>query len=614
MKASLIVLATSLFASFAAAAVAQNRTFTSQYSFGDSLSDNGNLFALGRIPPAPYFNGRFSNGPVFTELLGNPLVPAATVSTQRGNLNFAVGGASVVLPGAVPTLPQQIALYRLQGLPASPTDLFTVLAGANDLLSVLPAGAANPAQLDFVSTGLATVVAQNVQSLITLGAKNIVVGGMPNLGATPRALALGGPGGAAAALGLRATNAYNAELQTRLQALASGATDVNLLYVDLQGFLDFLAQQHQALGFANATSFYLAPAAQGGGVGDPNSYVFWDDIHPTARTHALLAAVITEQLNPETVVGFSAVPANAALALQGAEHAAIDARVSQVAVSKRARGRADAYASYNYVDGARGREGWRPKFNFEAHVVTAGVDYLLGDDVIVGGAVSGGRMDAEVSGRRGEFEVEDGTGRLYGVWRGGPVSLILDGAYGVVRVKDLRRTTAFGGLPTRAKTSGEVWGAGGKVLWAVDVGAINVRPWLGLRTTRVQLDAYTERDVPTLNMVFDEQEAESTSGEVGVDAALNWKFAGRTLRLDGRVAWHGEMGSQTRTVSGRLANNVTRPTLLEIEDGDGDGVEVGGAATVFFAKNWSASVGYAADIRTSDRVAHRGTISVQTGF
>ena len=41
-------------------------------SFGDSLSDTGNLFELtsGAIPPEPlYFDGRTTNGPVWVELL-----------------------------------------------------------------------------------------------------------------------------------------------------------------------------------------------------------------------------------------------------------------------------------------------------------------------------------------------------------------------------------------------------------------------------------------------------------------------------------------------------------------------------------------------------------------
>src|SRR5690348_8301717 len=115
---------------FGGSVSAQNRVFTSQYSFGDSLSDNGNLYALtGRtLPAAPYSSGRFSNGPVFTELLGNQILPAASLSSVGGNRNFAYGGATAAPGGLVPSLAQQIAQYRLQGLPATRTDLFTVLA------------------------------------------------------------------------------------------------------------------------------------------------------------------------------------------------------------------------------------------------------------------------------------------------------------------------------------------------------------------------------------------------------------------------------------------------------------------------------------------------------
>ena len=45
-------------------------------TFGDSLVDTGNfsLATGGAIPPAPlYFNGRFSNGPVWVEQLANQL-------------------------------------------------------------------------------------------------------------------------------------------------------------------------------------------------------------------------------------------------------------------------------------------------------------------------------------------------------------------------------------------------------------------------------------------------------------------------------------------------------------------------------------------------------------
>ena len=45
--------------------------FSQIYAFGDSLSDNGNVFAATGMgfPPAPYAQGRFSNGPVWAENL-----------------------------------------------------------------------------------------------------------------------------------------------------------------------------------------------------------------------------------------------------------------------------------------------------------------------------------------------------------------------------------------------------------------------------------------------------------------------------------------------------------------------------------------------------------------
>ena len=604
-------------------ALAQNRTFTNQYSFGDSLSDSGNIFAatsaLGAPnPPAPYFQGRFSNGRVFTELLGNNLALVATApATVKTSLNFAFGGATAGGSNALPpSLGVQLALFQQRGITPARTDLFTVLAGPNDLIPVLTAATTptNPAALDTAGFNAAQSVATNVQALIGLGAKNLVVAGMPNLGATPRSLASGGPGGAGAAFGLRASNAFNNQLRSRLGSIAGAAADVNLLYVDLQGIVDRLVLDYRAFGYANGTNYYLAPAAQGGGVGDPNSYIFWDDIHPTAKTHALLAAVITEQLNPEIPLGFAGTTGSAALALQSLAASAIDARASQLAVSNRPAGRGDAYATFNYGNGRRGADSYRPQFDYTAQLVTAGFDVRVSDGFFAGGALNAGRMNVDVSANRGNYTIEDTAGRLYGVWRGGPVSLVIDGTYGALTVKGIHRATAFGGFATNAKSGGDHWGAGIKATWSAEIGAVNVRPFLGLRTERVTIDAYTEKDIPALAMDYAGQEAKSTAGALGADVSFNTKLGSHSVRLDLRAAWHGEIGTKSRSVAGKLADNFTRPTTIALRDGDGRGVELGGAATMFFAKNWSASLGYAADLRSGGKVANRATLSVQTGF
>ena len=98
--------------------------------------------------------------------------------------------------------------------------------------------------------------------------------------------------------------------------------------------------------------------------------------------------------------------------------------------------------------------------------------------------------------------------------------------------------------------------------------------------------------------------------DLGTDA----KLGERAWHFDFRAAWHGEMTSKHRSVSGKLTNNFTRTTTISVEDGDGSGFELGGAATVYFAKNWSASLGYTGDIRSGEKLASRVFLSLQTGF
>src|SRR5580700_5150096 len=93
---------------FSAPGVVLADTFTSVVVYGDSLSDNGNLFAATGQPPAPYFEGRRSNGPVAVEqlatALGVPLHDFAWIGATTGIGNIGDGGTptsfgALKLPG-----------------------------------------------------------------------------------------------------------------------------------------------------------------------------------------------------------------------------------------------------------------------------------------------------------------------------------------------------------------------------------------------------------------------------------------------------------------------------------------------------------------------------------
>jgi phospholipase/lecithinase/hemolysin len=90
-------------ASGAMAAHAATAPYSQIVVFGDSYNDVGNIHALAAAhgidyPPAPYYQGRFSNGPIWIEHVaasfGLPMLPSAA----PGGTDFAVGGAELLQP------------------------------------------------------------------------------------------------------------------------------------------------------------------------------------------------------------------------------------------------------------------------------------------------------------------------------------------------------------------------------------------------------------------------------------------------------------------------------------------------------------------------------------
>jgi hypothetical protein len=47
---------------------------------------------------------------------------------------------------------------------------------------------------------------------------------------------------------------------------------------------------------------------------------------------------------------------------------------------------------------------------------------------------------------------------------------------------------------------------------------------------------------------------------------------------------------------GAARESLHAATVVSVTDGDGRGIQLGGAGMLFFAKSWSATRGYAADI------------------
>lgn len=249
--------------------------------FGDSLSDTGTIsFVLETAgqpseTPPPYFDGRFSNGPLYVEQLGFAVTPALL-----GGTNYAVGGARTtshvggpVLRGL--SLEGQLEFFTTNsGGVADPTDIYLVWIGANDVRQGVLGGDRGAAEI-LVDNGLAALELA-LLDLRTMGAERIIVPNVPDIGRTPQFSADPTSSTLGTDLSIRWNNG--------LEEIVTGLRDPQVELFDVFGILNELIADPGAHGITNTRDSALLNLDQ-----NPDEFVFWDDIHPTARTHELLA-------------------------------------------------------------------------------------------------------------------------------------------------------------------------------------------------------------------------------------------------------------------------------------------------------------------------------------
>ena len=164
---------------------AAQASFSAEYVFGDSLSDNGNLASVeGAFPDPPSFDNSFTNGPVAVQLLAQSLGLSANASlwltgiSPPAGTNYAVGGATAATPDlASINLLSQVAAYSGFALDhADPDALYVVMIGGNDVHN-----AALGAGEGAVTAGVRDELTA-ISDLADKGAKHILVVNVPNVG------------------------------------------------------------------------------------------------------------------------------------------------------------------------------------------------------------------------------------------------------------------------------------------------------------------------------------------------------------------------------------------------------------------------------------------------
>ena len=251
-------------------------TYSNLVVFGDSLSDTGNINTLyGTIAP-PYYDGRYSNGPIYVDVMANAL-GLSSLNSLSGGTNYAYGGATTS------TMMWQYQDYLNSiGNNIDPLSLFVVWGGGNDLLGNQTVEEGNSA---------ATRILGIVDDLLTYGAQSILVMNLPNFAGA-------------------ATTAFNSALNSSISALGGS----NVLLVDVASLYDSILSNPLNYGFTNV----YQPCLNNNVVcSNPDAYLLWDTVHPTSATHQLIGNLALQTLGVVPVPGTAWLFGSALLGLFG---------------------------------------------------------------------------------------------------------------------------------------------------------------------------------------------------------------------------------------------------------------------------------------------------------
>ena len=238
--------------------------------------------------------------PTITDSLDGGTNYAYGSATNSGGTQVVMYGPGNALTVTINNVGQQIASYLATNPTINSSTLFVVWCGANDLLQ-----ATTTAQI--VTAGQTDIA--NVQTLINAGATNIMIPNLPPLGAIPRL----NQTGAAAVQATAAAAAYNQVIAAGIAGLpaANPSKTLHLFAPDNYSlFNTILVAPTSIYGLVNVVNSSQELAI------NPDTYLFWDDLHPTTRVHQLVGAA-AKNLLTETSTSTTALTLGTANAYPG---------------------------------------------------------------------------------------------------------------------------------------------------------------------------------------------------------------------------------------------------------------------------------------------------------
>lgn len=592
-------------------------------TFGDSLSDNGNLFLLsgGTAPGDPAFglypSRRFSNGLTFAEIFaGGPMLnfPLANAgNVNAGSINYAVGGSrtsGAATPG--PTTQQQIGLFLGTGGRFGASDIVTIWAGANNIFQGIPVAAANPATAVATATAISTAAAADIgaqlNTLAGAGARTIVSINLPNFSGLPNFNF--GPNAAANGLAGVSSATFNTVLSSQQAAAAAANPGANIIGVDVAGLFNAVQANPASFGFVNANqacirvaSCATAPAAS------QNTFAFFDDVHPTEAGYRLVSATVDQYVRANVYASAFAAIGQAAFE---------DRRTGMIRTFDRLdslRGLKPGVNNYfvsvigsgTNADSSARRVGYESR----SYGVSFGFDRAFTNDLglSVAASVSSGSLKSTVvETTPTNFALDTALQYTSGLYFGK-----LAGGLGVTNFSDTKRRTV-GPLENDSSVYSFNGNIGAEAGLNYNVGNFSVSPRARIGWVTGSVQSFNESGiVAPLAINARQVSAVIGGGEMrfGFDLVND---ATRKVAAHALVGYEYNLAYSGSNVRGRIVGNSAQPFVSSLASPKGAGFIAGGGISAKVGTNVEIIGDYKAQLGHGEATRHTGQVGARFTF
>jgi outer membrane lipase/esterase len=539
--------------------------------FGDSFSST--FYQPGGIIPSvpPYFDGRFSNGPVWIEGFSTEFkLPPATIS------NFAVGGANSRRGNSnLPGLRLQID----RSLQASPTsnsnELVVIWSGSNDY----PGNGSSPASVvKNILTG--------VQRFVDVGAQQFIV---PNLD-PPLQVLPGSPNLVKKSEVVNLIADHNQTLNASLQKIAQANPQLSIVPTDIYALFEAVAANPGRFGFANADLPCIDPLT-GAVCANPDRYFFWDEAtHPTAAGHKLISAYSLDTL---TAKGAIAAQTETALGSASQQTRDVNDRLLAIRtgnVPTEQPVRIFVQGGSNFGD--RSTTDTNVGFNIDSKSVTVGADYPLTSQVAVGLAFSATNTNNQLVDNRGKVSLSNTSISAYGSYIQQKFYSDVLVNYGWSNFTVARNIRVPGFTQATANPTGNQLSV--RVNSGYDLGAsgISFGPIVGLRYTKVNIGGYTEQNGDILNLKVNPQAAESLIFNIGAQVSYPFKVSFGKIAPYATANFEREFSQNDRQIVTELVTQPGIPIRSKITANDREFIRLSTGIQTEFTNSLAATLGY----------------------